>query len=101
MSRTLDRSIARHLYAKFAADWRKELRKTGLYGTPKSPKRPTFAQWYALHEKDQGMLQESTAQDVMEYLEQDPWAETRVESSESDTDGERGVVTIPIAGDDE
>ncbi len=104
MTRTLERSIARSLYQRFARNWRRELRLAGLYGKPNSPKRPTFNQWYKMHEKDSQMMRESTPQDVAEYMG-DPWASgeaARFEVSTTTQDGEerRGVVEIPIAGDD-
>ncbi|MBV9125649.1 MAG: hypothetical protein JO112_20050 [Planctomycetes bacterium] len=106
MSRNLERSIARSLYAKFAKNWRKEVRLAGLYGKPNAPKRPKFSQWYEIHEKNQQLMKQSTPQDVAEYMG-DPWAdgpaaafEKAVSDATEDLGGERGVVEIPIMGDD-
>lgn len=103
MSRTLERSIARGLYAKFAKNWRREVRLAGLYGKPNSPKRPKFSQWYEIHEKNQQMMRQSTPQDVAEYMN-DPWADGPAAAFErAVSDGpqeERGVMEIPIEGTD-
>lgn len=103
-TRELNRSIARKLYEKFSAQWRRDLRAQGLYGKPRSPKRPTFHQWYEMHGRDIGQMRESTPQDVREYLElpaeQDPWAEAS-SSREPEAKEERGVVTMNIAGAEE
>lgn len=97
-NRTLDRSVARALYADFSKRWRRELRGADVYGKPGSPKKPKFSQWYAMHERDLSMMKESTPQDVAEYME-DPWATPDVSPPKDDA-GERGVVEIPIEGDD-
>lgn len=104
MSRTLNRSIARAHYNQFAKQWRRDLRTAGLYGQPRSPKRPTFNQWFAMHMNDTAMTKESTPGDVVEYLGLDPWdpANEGTERPAFETDdSDRGVVTIPMFGDTE
>lgn len=102
-NRTIERSVARALYAKFSRDWRDHLRASGKYGEPKSPKRPTFSQWYALHERNRAMMEQSKAADVLEFLQADPWErfanehpEEAQASSEDASDDERGVVHIDL-----
>lgn len=99
MSRTLKRSVARAHYGKFAKLWREDLRISGQYGQPNSPKRPPFNQWYAMHQKNLEMTKESTPADVQEYMSaQDPWAqETNTGDSRGDERSERGVTHIDIA----
>jgi hypothetical protein len=102
MSRNLERSIARNLYAKFAKRWRQEQRLSGVYGQP-GYKRPKFNEWYAIHQKNLDMMNESTPADVREYVGADPWGEpmpAREEPKASD-EGERGVTTINIAGSED
>jgi hypothetical protein len=104
MSRTLDRSIARKHYAKFARMWREDLRRAGLYGKPNSPKRPRFNQWYAMHAHDTKMAAQPTPQDVAQHLapDHDPWTEVDArEPSNKEPKPERGVVTIDMVGRDD
>lgn len=101
-NRTIERAVARKLYGDFTRAWRREKRLAGKYGEP-GFRRPTFAQWYAMHQRNQEMMAESTPQDVQEYLGLDPWTDQPkelrpVESEGDDTD--RGVMTIPISGDE-
>lgn len=98
MSRTLKRSIARHHYAKFTKLWRDDLRLSGQYGRPNAPKRPTFNQWYTMHQRDLEMTKESSPQDVQEYLEmgKDPWAQEKNTGDPNGSDGERGVTHIQM-----
>lgn len=97
MSRTLERSIARKQYEKFAKRWREEKRLAGVYDKP-GYRRPSFNEWYAIHQRDLEMMKQSTPSDVQEYLNmgQDPWAEPA--EAKSEPTEERGVVTIDIAG---
>ena len=105
MSRNLERSVARNLYAKFAKQWRHEQRLAGVYGKPNHFKRPKFNEWYAMHQKDLGMMQESAPNDVLEYVGEDPWGATSYAASAPETPGnetpnpleQRGVVTLDIA----
>lgn len=109
MSRTISRSVAKRHYAKFSRLWRDDLRRAGLYGVARSPKRPTFNQWYAMHMQDIALTKESTPADVREHLgltlEADPWAEQpkplpppveQFEAVSAETGGQRGVMTIDI-----
>jgi len=93
-NRTIERSVARHLYTEFSQKWRREKRLAGQYGKP-GVRKPTFSQWASMHERDLGMMAESSPVDVQEYLGQDPWAEPSPSKQEVD----RGVVTVPISGD--
>jgi hypothetical protein len=98
MSRTLERSIARREYTRFAKQWRDEKRAAGVYGQS-GHRRPSFNEWYHMHQKDLEMMRESAPADVLEYLGHDPWVESRGPAMPSD-DGskeERGVMTIDIA----
>lgn len=118
MCRTIARAVARRQYDRFSRDWRREKRMAGAWGRP--GRKPTFSQWYHMHEGDSGMMGQSTPSDVQEYLGLDPWASERerklapeltdefrrvlaaqraLEQLEDGT--ERGVVTIPIIGEDE
>lgn len=103
MSRTIDRSVARRLYTKFSKLWRADLRTAGLYGKAKSPRRPTFNQWYSMHMGNNDLMKESTPRDVAEYLQPmiDPWMEALPIEKAAEPVEERGVVTMNIAGDDE
>lgn len=99
MSRTLERSIARREYEKFTRRWREEKRLAGIYGKP-GYRRPSFTEWHAIHQRDIEMMRQSTPADVVEYLHADPWMEEppKAEVTKSQDEGERGVVTIDIAG---
>lgn len=112
MSRTVARSVARKQYERFSRDWRREKRMAGAWGRP--GRKPTFSEWYHLHEGDSGMMGQSTPSDVQEHLGMDPWApdpraerlRDQVEAArraieEVSEGGQRGVVTIPIIGEDE
>ena len=102
ISRAIDRSVARKLYDGFSKKWRSELRFAGRYGKP-GTRKPTFNQWFAMHQKDLTMMSESTPADVREYLGADPWLEGADASpslsaaSEAPSE-ERGVMTIPMHG---
>jgi hypothetical protein len=93
MSRTIHRRIARSLYDRFSRDWRREKRMAGMHGRP--GRRPTFNQWYRMHQADSGMMAQATVSDVREYLGDDPWAEP---AAPAHAPTERGVVTIPMTG---
>lgn len=101
-NRTLNRSAAKALYAKFSHAWRDEKRLSGQYGKP-GARKPTFNQWYKMHQRDIGMMAESTPTDVQEYLGLDPWEQSEPVPVEVPIVDEprRGVETINIAGDDE
>lgn len=105
-NRTISRSMARKLYTEFSRRWRREKNLAGLHGKP-GYRKPTFSQWYAIHQRDTEMMRESTPTDVQEYLGVDPWVEQPAPRSAREIHGEvvprdgRGVVTIPIAGDAE
>ena len=103
MSRNLERSIARDLYAKFAKRWRQEQRLSGVYGQP-GYKRPKFNEWFTMHQRNLEMMNESTPADVREYVGADPWGEPNpafgAEPKASD-EGERGVTTINIMGSED
>lgn len=105
MSRTINRSVARKIYAEFSRNWRADLRRSGLYGKARSPKRPSFNQWYHMHLKDTSMMRESTPQDVAEFLQPgiDPWTEQKSPARVAEEQSERGVMTIQMVGssDDE
>lgn len=108
MSRTLERSMARREYEKFARRWREEKRLAGIYGKA-GYRRPSFAEWYHIHQRDLEMMRQSTPADVVEYLQEDPWApnpggkdDLRAASPEpSEEEGERGVLTLDIATGEE
>jgi hypothetical protein len=102
MSRTLERSIARREYTKFAKRWRDEKRFAGVYGQP-GYRRPSFNEWYHMHQKDLEMMRQSTPADVQEYLGQDPWVEIQAPApmKQAEEDAERGVMTIDIATGEE
>lgn len=102
-NRTIERAIARRLYGEFSKAWRSEKRLAGKYGE-RGYRKPTFSQWYGMHQHDQEMMRQSSPQDVQEYLGlQDPWAEEmpKAPQESSELKEERGVMTIPIAGDEE
>lgn len=104
MSRTLERSMARREYEKFARRWREEKRLAGIYGKA-GYRRPSFSEWYSIHQRDIEMMRQSTPADVVEYLQADPWAEAPQYTPQQVNDGEdqqdRGVVTIDIATGEE
>lgn len=104
MSRNLERSIARELYAKFAKRWRQEQRLSGVYGQP-GYKRPKFNEWFTMHQRNLEMMNESTPADVREYVGADPWGEPNpafgAETPKASDEGERGVTTINIAGSED
>lgn len=104
-NRTIERSVARALYGDFSKKWRRDKRNAGMHGKP-GFKKPSFGQWYAIHQKNEQMMRESTPQDVQEYLGLDPWVEQIPRSLQEIHDEavpieERGVVTIPITGGDD
>jgi hypothetical protein len=104
MSRTLERSIARREYEKFMKKWRKEKRAAGVYGQT-GYRRPSFNEWYTMHQRNLEMMRQSTPKDVVEYLGADPWMEQepRLESgpaAEAPAE-ERGVMTIDIKSGEE
>jgi hypothetical protein len=100
-ARSIERSVARKLYTNFTKQWRDEMRTKGVYGQKASFKRPTFSQWFAMHQRDADMMKESTPSDVQEYLGLDPWTEQAKPSSDgSVTTEKRGVMTMSISGDD-
>lgn len=94
-NRTIERSIAKNLYADFCAKWRREKRLAGKYGKP-GIRRPNFNQWLQIHGRDQLMMSQSTPVDVQEYLGHDPWT---LPEKEKETSADRSVVTVPISGD--
>lgn len=97
--RTIERAMARKLYADFSRAWRREKRLAGMYGK-QGYRKPTFSQWFAMHQRDQEMMAASTPQDVQEYLGLDPWAEQPPEPTVHDGEGQdRGVVEIPMMGE--
>lgn len=101
-TRELKRYSAKKLYERFSKLWRDDLRKQGLYGKPRSPKRPKFHEWYEMHAHNLDDLRESTPADVREHLEinaADPWAED--EKPVAVEVPSRGVETINIAGNEE
>ena len=100
MSRSIERLVARKLYSNFTKQWRNEMRSKGLYGQKTNFKRPTFNQWFVMHEKDLDMMKQSSPSDVQEYQQmsfEDPWADKG--ESESVSTEERGSVTMNISGD--
>jgi hypothetical protein len=99
-NRIINRTMAHKLYEDFSKQWRRQKRLAGQYGKPSMP-RPTFNQWYAMHERDVSMMSESSPNDVREYLGADPWAEPVATPTVSEPKEERGVMTIPISGDDD
>lgn len=95
MSRNLERSMARALYAKFAKRWRQEQRLSGVYGKP-GYRRPKFNEWYQMHQQhvlEQAQVHAPAVE--QQYLGPDPWAEGTEKSAD------RGVVTIDIATGEE
>lgn len=108
MSRNIDRSVARRHYERFSRDWRREKRMAGAWGKP--GKKPVFSEWYHMHQRDSGMMSKSTPADVQEHLGLDPWVEPSrperealrvIQKALGELEGERGVVTIPIIGENE
>lgn len=100
-NRAITRSIAHKLYADFSKRWRREKNLAGLHGKP-GYRKPTFNQWYAMHQRDQEMMAESSPQDVQEHMGLDPWSEPTPEKTAQevhDEQPERGVVEIPIMGE--
>lgn len=93
-NRTIERKAARRLYDEFSRKWRSERRLAGKVGQP-GFRKPTFRQWHEIHLRDHAMMQASTPADVQEYLGQDPWQDMNPPTSD------RGVLTVPISGDDE
>ena len=102
MSRHLERSMARNLYAKFAKKWRQQKRLTGVYGQP-GYKRPSFSEWYSMHQQNlRNSKKEAPPAQVQEQLEADPWAEQpEAQPISVETPTERGVMTINIAGSED
>lgn len=106
-SRKQRRTEARREYERFTKLWREEMRLVGLYGQKTKYKRPTFSEWYAEHQHELGqkpVVKYPPQEQYMDYLGLDPWAE-QIDpavkenlSSESSDEGERGVMTIDIAG---
>lgn len=103
MSRNLERSTARALYAKFAKQWRQQKRAVGVYGEP-GYARPKFSQWFQMHQqnlaengKRLGQVQQELHAEGTELA--DPWFEDPP-MGDSEVKEERGVVTMNISGDD-
>lgn len=106
LSRKQKRTEARRLYDRFSKMWREDMRLVGLYGKKTPYKKPTFAQWSRMHERDTGMMEQSTPEDVIEHLgfelaSGDPWAAQLDPQAKPPEEPERGVTTIQIVGDDE
>lgn len=98
-NRNISRSIARKLYAEFSKKWRYEKNLAGKHGQP-GFRKPTFNQWYAMYQRDQQMMRESTPQDVQEYLGLDPWVEQPpTPQPKVEEPSDRGVVEIPMMGE--
>lgn len=99
--RTMTRAIARKLYERFSRNWRRDVRLAGQYGKPGTGK-PTFNAWWKMHLKQLEQMRNSTPADVREYLS-DPWADgpTAPAPRSAEPEEKRGVLTIPIAGDEE
>lgn len=95
MSRTIERSIARHEYNKFVKRWKQEKRLAGLYGKP-GYRRPDFAEWYGMHQKNLEMMKQSAPADVVEYMGDDPWSEGTERPPVEEPKSDRGVVTIDM-----
>lgn len=108
MSRNLERSMARALYAKFAKRWRQEQRLAGVYGQP-GYKRPKFNEWYQLHQQhvlEQAQVHAPAADLQYDEVEaaSDPWADLPIDISSIQMDEnkeERGVVTMDIGTGEE
>jgi len=106
--RELNRSVAKKLYEKFSRKWREDLRDRGVYGKPNQMKRPTFNQWYKIHEKDINMMSQSNPKDYRDYVQhlyaeqiRENFPQIEMNNSDSSNESERGVVTMNIAGDEE
>lgn len=67
MSRTIERSIARREYEKFARRWREEKRFAGVYGKT-GYRKPSFNEWYHMHQSDLEQMRQSSPADVQEHL---------------------------------
>lgn len=113
MSRTIERSIARREYEKFARRWREEKRFAGVYGKT-GYRKPSFNEWYHMHQSDLEQMRQSSPADVQEHLGLDPWIEVQPErplqqvhtdlsslQQVHDETEERGVITIDIASGEE
>lgn len=90
--RTIERSIARAMYTEFTRKWTRQKRFAGKYGE-KGTRKPTFSQWYRLHEGNQEMMKQSDPSDVREHLMLDPWVDT---FSSTGQESENGVLELPI-----
>lgn len=99
MSRTIERHVARKLYDNFSRTWRREKRMADAYGKP--GRKPTFNEWYHMHSRDNALMAESTPSDVQEYLGLDPWEVRSVGRVTEEAAEQRGVLTIPIAGNED
>lgn len=99
MSRTIERSVARKLYDGFSRTWRREKRMAGAFGKP--GRKPTFNEWYHMHSRNTAMMAESSPSDVQEYLGLDPWEARPVGRAIEEAVEQRGVITIPIAGNED
>ena len=97
-SRMIQRNNARQLYGQFSVKWRRERRLAG--DSVKGYRKPSFSQWVSMHMGDRDMMAESTPVDVQEYMGHDPWESAPV--STQDVGGsDRGVITLPIIGDEQ
>lgn len=112
MSRNLERSVARTNYAKFAKKWRSEKRLAGVYGQP-GYRRPSFNEWYSMQSVEKKNVAPEHA--YLEIGADDPWLQPMpTEGTEKysegssmtmgekyDSEQERGVMTINIAGSED
>jgi hypothetical protein len=104
MSRNLERSMARAMYAKFAKRWRQEQKLAGLEGKA-GYKRPRFNEWLSMYQENLSRVQQSTQLTVPPstavpgpyYNDFDPWTEETPKVEKSD----RGVTTIDIMGSED
>jgi hypothetical protein len=107
MSRTIERAVARREYEKFSKKWREEKRFAGVYGQV-GYRKPSFNEWYHMHQRNLEMMKESTPADVQEHLGLDPWIEVQDPPrtakeihDEAIPEENRGVITIDIATGEE
>jgi hypothetical protein len=89
--------MARKMYDDFSRRWRRDARLADRYGKP-GTKKPRFSDLWHMHQKQLEQMRGASPEDVREYMG-DPWAEPDTSRPEEPA-GERGVLTIPIAGDE-
>lgn len=103
LDRKQKRTEARREYDRFKRMWREDMRLAGLHGKKVPYRRPTFSQWFQQYERESSRpAPQAEAPQYPNAFGVDPWAEQLDERVTSpDGEGERGVATIQIVGDEE